>query len=171
MNLPHLPPLLLPLLLPLACRPAPLFATHTCGDPTHVVQMPLTCLEAADTLGGQPDHAGAIARTLATLAARTPGRAGETMVALSHDYERIDAGLRADFSAACRAWTTPCDATQQTAYDGARAQILSHNERLRPLHASVDALAATGRRVELGDDAAKTALAELEAAAEALRPP
>jgi hypothetical protein len=169
MNLPHLLPLAL--LLPLACTPAPRFATHTCGGPTHVVQMPLTCIEGPDTLGGSPDHAGAIARTLAALAARTPGRAGETMTALAHDYERIDATLHADYAAACRAWSTPCDYAQEAAYAAARTELLGRNERLRSLHATVDGLASSGRRVELTDDAAKAALTELEATAEALRPP
>jgi hypothetical protein len=168
MNLAYLLPFLL---LTLACGPAPTFATHACGDPTHVVQMPLTCVEGPGTVAGDPDLAGKIARTLAVLAARTPGRAGEMMLALSHDYERIDAGLRADYAAACRAWATPCDHAQETAYAAARAEVAARNERLRSLHAGVEELLVGDRRVELADEAAKSVLQKLEATAEALRPP
>jgi hypothetical protein len=152
------------------CGGAPQFATHACGDTAHPVHMPLSCLEPPELVAGQPDHGGAVARTLAALAARSTGKPAEMMAGLSQEYGRLDRALRADYTAACQRWTTPCDRAQEAAYTGALGELRARNDRLRSLHAAVEDLAQSGRRIELTDEATKSLLGQLETAAEALSP-
>jgi len=155
-----------------ACGPPPRFATHTCGDgapsSTRVVHMPLTCVEAADTLADEPDHFAGIKAALGLLGRRTNGRPGETISGLLQEYARLDRGLRQRYVAACQGWTIPCDPSQSVTYQETVGEIRAQNGRLRNLHAAVDELAGKSGWIEPGDEAAKGLLRELEVAADEL---
>jgi hypothetical protein len=155
--------------VPVACgAPPPKFAEHTCGDGPRVVRMPLGCLEPADVLAGQPDHPAAIRAALIKLGARTNGRQGEIIAGLVEEYRSIDAALRGQYLAACQGWTTPCDPSQEAAFQKALNDLRAHNGSLRHLRASVEALAQRVQSVEATDEEAKAVLSELRAASEAL---
>jgi len=161
-------PLVLPLALTGACGgPPPKYATHAC-EGQRVVHMPLGCLEPADTLADQPDYPAAIRALLSRLAARTNGRPGEIIGGLVQEYQRIDADLRRRYTAACQAWTTPCDASQQASYQATVTDVRARNGRLRNLHAGVEELAGRVRWIEPGDEGARSVLSQLETASEEL---
>jgi hypothetical protein len=152
-----------------ACRaPPPKFAEHTCGDGPRVVRMPLGCLEPADVLADQPDHPAAIHAALRKLGARTSGRQGEIIAGLVEEYRRLDAALRAQYVAACQGWTTPCDPSQEAAFQKTLSDLRAHNGRLRNLRASVETLVQRVQLVEPTDEEAKAVISQLAAASEEL---
>jgi hypothetical protein len=154
-----------------ACGPPPRFATHTCGDGPRVVHMPLTCVEANDTLADETDQLAGIEAALVRLARRTNGRPGETMAGLVQEYRRLDRAFRQRYAAACQGWTIPCDPSQSLAYQETVTAIRARNGQLRSLRAAIDDLAGKTQWIEPGDEAAKALLLELESAAAALDQP